>query len=291
VTETKSSTTMPEAFEISCKEGLCIRGERWAARNSIGTVFVCHGFKGFARWGFFPYLAQSLAEAGLDAITFDFSGSGIGPDRESFTQPEAFSANTFSRELEDLDNLVDYARRRQWIKWRGKFGLFGHSRGGATAILYAGVEGADVNALVTWAAIAHIDRWLPADALEWRKRGFIEILNKRTGETLLLGTDVLDEFELHGATKVNIEAAARRVKAPWLIVHGTGDTTVPHTEAERLHELSPRVSTLRVVEGNVEGEAADHGFGTIHPFEVVPPVLERIVGETVKFFVRNATPG
>jgi alpha-beta hydrolase superfamily lysophospholipase len=287
VTEATYASAAPEAFEIPCKDGGCIRGERYAARTSIGTVLVCHGFKGFARWGFFPYLAQSLADAGLDTITFDFSGSGIGADRESFTQPEAFSANTFSRELEDLDNVVDYARRRTWIKWRGKFGLFGHSRGGGTAILYAGVEGVDVNALVTWSAISHIDRWNPADTLDWRKRGFREILNTRTGETLLLGTELLDEFETHGTTKVNIQAAARRVKAPWLIVHGVGDETVPHTEAERLHELSPRVSTLRLV----EGELANHGFGCIHPLTKVPPVLEQVVGETVKFFVRNATPG
>jgi alpha-beta hydrolase superfamily lysophospholipase len=276
-----------EAFEIPGKDGLSIRGERYPARSSIGAVLVCHGFKGFARWGFFPHLAQSLADAGLDAITFDFSGSGIGPDRESFTQPEAFAGNTFIREQEDLDNLVDYAHRRGWIKWRQKFGIFGHSRGGASAILYAAGDGADVNALVTWAAISHVDRWTPDEALVWRKRGFAEIVNSRTGETLLLGTDLLDEVELHGTTKVNIQAAAAKVKAPWLIVHGTGDETVPPAEGERLHQLSPRVSTLRLV----DGELANHGFGTLHPLTAVPPILEQVVGETVKFFVRNATPG
>lgn len=274
-----------EAFEIPCKAGLFLRGERYAAEKSIGTVFVCHGFKGFAHWGFFPYVAQSLAEAGLDAITFDFSGSGIGADRESFTQPEAFSSNTFSRELEDLDNLLDYARRRGWIEWRGKFGMFGHSRGGGSAILYSAVDGADVNALVTWAAIAHIQRWDASEALDWRKRGFREVVNSRTGETLLLGTDLLDESEVHGTTKVNIRAAAARVRAPWLIVHGTGDETVPHTEGEELHLLSPNTSTLRLIEG------AGHGFGATHPLTTATPGLEQVVQETVAFFVRNATPG
>lgn len=272
----------PEAFEIPCKDGLFIRGERYAVEKSIGTVLVCHGFKGFAHWGFFPYLAQSLADAGLNAITFDFSGSGIGTDRESFTQPEAFSDNTFSRELEDLDNLVHYSRRRSWIEWRGKFGMFGHSRGGGTAILYSAAEGGNVNALVTWAAIDHINRWEPGDALDWRKRGFREIVNSRTGETLVLGTDLLDEFELLGTTKVNIRAAAAKVKAPWLIVHGTGDETVPHAEGQQLHELSPSTSTLRLLEG------VGHGFGASHPLVGVPPALEQVVQETVAFFGRNA---
>jgi len=284
VSETKSAPAAAEAFEIPCKDGLSIRGERYTPEKSIGTVFVCHGFKGFAHWGFFPYVAQSLAEAGLDAITFDFSGSGIGPDRESFTQPEAFSSNTFAREIEDLDNLVDYSRRMGWIEWGGKFGLFGHSRGGGTVILYSAVDGADVNALVTWAAISHINRWQPDEALEWRKRGFREIVNSRTGETLLLGTDLLEEFEIHGTTKVNIQAAAAKVKAPWLIVHGTLDETVPHTEGERLHALSPNTSTLRLVDGG------NHAFTATHPLAEAPPLLKQAVQETVRFFVSNATP-
>ena len=278
----KTDTPSAETFEIPCKDGLCIRGERYVAAEQTGTVFVCHGFKGFAHWGFFPYLAQSLADSGLTAITFDFSGSGIGPDRESYTQPEAFASNTFSREQEDLDNIVDYARRRKWID--GKFGMFGHSRGGGAAILYAGAPDSDVGALVTWASISHVQRWKPEDTLEWRKRGFVEITNTRTGEILLLGTDLLDEVEAHGATKVNIEAAAGKIRVPWLIVHGTADETVPIAEGKRLHELSPGVSTLRLIEGG------DHAFGAKHPLTEIPPLLEKVVGETVKFFVRNASP-
>ena len=71
---------------------------------------------------------------------------------------------------------------------------------------------------------------------------------------------------------------------PWLIVHGTGDETVRSTDAERLHELSLGVSTLRLIEG------ANHGFDAKHPLSEAPPVLEKVVLETVKFFVRNATP-
>src|SRR5258705_8891027 len=136
---TEVSATSPEAFEIPCKDGLAIRGEVYPPASSLGTVILCHGFKGFAHWGFFPYLGRTLAENGLTAITFDFSGSGIGRDRESFTEADAFAGNTLSREQEDLENLVDYARRRKLIE--GKFGLFGHSRGGGTAILFtAGVD-------------------------------------------------------------------------------------------------------------------------------------------------------
>jgi alpha-beta hydrolase superfamily lysophospholipase len=277
---TAASVIKPEPFDIPCVDGLSIRGEAYLAETPIGSVIICHGFKGFAHWAFFPYLARTLAQDGLNAITFDFSGSGIGPDRESFTQAEAFAHNTFSRELDDLELVEDYGRRRKWI--HGKFGLFGHSRGGGMAILYAAAEAADVSSLVTWAAISYPNRWSPEDVITWRKRGHTEITNSRTGQVMRLETDLLDDVELHGKTKVNIEAAAAKIKAPWLIVHGTADETVPSSEAEHLHSLSKGMSTLRLIEG------ANHGFSATHPLNEVPPVLEKVVLETAKFFVRNA---
>jgi dienelactone hydrolase len=215
----------------------------------------------------------------LTAITFDFSGSGIGRDRETFTEPDAFGGNTFSKELEDIENVVDYARRMKFIK--GRFGLFGHSRGGAMAILYAATPDAEVKSLVTWAAIGRTTWWTPEEALIWRKRGYAEVTNSRTGQVMRMGTELLDDVEVHGNTKLNIAAAAAKIKVPWLIVHGTADETVPSTDAERLHELSLGVSTLRLIEG------ANHGFDAKHPLSEVPPVLETVVQETVKFFVRN----
>jgi uncharacterized protein len=277
---TAASVIKPEPFDIPCADGLLIRGEAYLAETPIGSVIVAHGFKGFAHWAFFPYLARTLAQDGLNAITFDFSGSGIGADRESFVQAEAFAHNTFSRELEDLELVEDYGRRRKWI--HGKFGLFGHSRGGGMAILYAAAEAADVSSLVTWAAISYPNRWSPEDVITWRKRGHTEITNSRTGQVMRLETDLLDDVELHGKTKVNIEAAAAKIKAPWLIIHGTADETVPSSEAEHLHSLSKGMSTLRLIEG------ANHGFSATHPLNEVPPVLEKVVLETAKFFVRNA---
>jgi alpha-beta hydrolase superfamily lysophospholipase len=279
---TSAAVLKPETFEIPCRDGLSIRGEAYPAEESLGSVIICHGFKGFAHWAFFPHLARTLAQDGLTAITFDFSGSGIGADRESFVQAEAFAGNTFSRELEDLELIEEFARRKKWIK--GKFGIFGHSRGGGVAILYAASEAANVNSLVTWAAISYPNRWSPEDVITWRKRGHTEITNSRTGQVMRLETDLLDDVELNGKTKLNIQNAAGKIKAPWLIIHGTGDETVPSTEAEHLHSLSKGMSTLRLIEG------ANHGFSAMHPLAEVPPVLEKVVLETAKFFVRNAIP-
>jgi uncharacterized protein len=281
---TAISVKTPEAFTIPCADGLFIRGEVYRpAATVLGSVIVCHGFKGFARWAFFPYLGRSLAEARLNAITFDFSGSGIGPDRESFTEPDAFAGNTFSKEQDDIETVYDYARRMKIVD--GKFGLFGHSRGGGMAIIYAGGHASEVNSLVTWASIGRTCWWTPEEAVTWRKKGYAEVTNSRTGQVMRIDTDLLEDVELHGATKLDIGAAAKKIKAPWLIIHGTGDETVRSEEAERLHSQSPGVSTLRLIKD------ANHGFGATHPLNQVPPVLEKVVQETVKFFVRNATSG
>jgi len=279
---TEVATPSPVGFDIPCVDGLFIRGEVYPAATPLGSVVICHGFKGFAHWAFFPYLARSLAESGLTAITFDFSGSGIGRDRQTFTEADAFGGNTFSREIEDIGNVVDYARRMKFIK--GKFGLFGHSRGGAMAILYAATPDAEVRSLVTWAAIGRTTWWTSEEAITWRKQGYADVTNSRTGQVMRMGTDLLDDVEMHGNTKLNVAAAAAKIKVPWLIVHGTADETVPSVDAERLHELSIGTSTLRLIEG------ASHVFDAKHPLTEVPSALEQVVQETVKFFVRNATP-
>src|SRR5207253_9064038 len=109
------------------------------------------------------------------------------------------------RELDDLELVEDFARRKKWIS--GKFGLFGHSRGGGTAILYTAAAEANVNPLVTWSAISYPNRWSPQDVITSRKRGYTEITNSRTGQVMRLETDLLDDVELHASTKLNIEAA------------------------------------------------------------------------------------
>ena len=73
-------------FELSLASRGPLRGDIREGRISSAIV-VCHGFKGFKDWGFFPYLADCLAAGtGAMVISFNFSGSGIGPDLESFTE-------------------------------------------------------------------------------------------------------------------------------------------------------------------------------------------------------------
>jgi pimeloyl-ACP methyl ester carboxylesterase len=266
---------------------LVVRGEAYHPTAGEGTegeapatVVICHGFKGFAHWAFFPYLARTIAEYGMRAVTFDLSGSGVGPDRENFTALEEFTTNTFTQELTDLDEVIAESRRRGWID--REFGLFGHSRGGGVAILHASLD-RDVKALVTWAAISTTSRWDEEAVRDWRARGYTDIENSRTHQTMRLGTAVLDEVEALGNTTLDVAAAARRISVPWLIVHGDADETVPVKEAEQLSELSQGFSTLWSVEG------AGHAFGASHPVSQAPPLLALVTRGTVQFLAEHLT--
>lgn len=274
---------MREEFQLAVPGGRTVRGDFYPAAGATNGVVLCHGFKGFARWGAWPLLAEALNERGLNAIAFDFSGSGVGADRESFTELDAFAANTYRRELEDLNAVVNHATTHGWTA--RDCGLFGHSRGGATAIFFA-ADSDRVNSLVTWASIATIERWSEEQIRDWRERGYTEVVNARTGQALRIDKSAWDECERESRYGLDVERAAERVRAPWLIVHGSADDVVPVSDAHRLAKANSRgdhgmVAQVRIIEG------ANHVLGATHPLKSVPDQLRGIIADTADFFARH----
>lgn len=267
-----------EGFELPRAPFPPIRGEvRHPETRDRGTVLVLHGFKGFGRWGFFPYLADRLARGGVRAITFDFSGSGVGEDRESFSEAEAFRDNTYARELEDAALVRDLARANGWLGER--YGVFGHSRGGGVAVLHAARDRA-VSALATWSAISTIARWSEGDMARWHAEGVLPVTNARTGQVLPLGAGLREEIEQAAEGALDILAAAGRLTIPWLLAHGSADETVPFAEAERLRDTA---ANARLQFARIGG--ASHTMDASHPLPTpIPARLERAVTLTTEFF-------
>jgi len=269
------ATPSVTSFEVKGADGLPMRGNVHTGargRERRPTVLICHGFKGFKDWGFFPPFADRLARAGFTAVRFNFSGAGVS-DGDKFDEPERFAHDTLSRALADLSSVID---------WTGadRVGLVGHSRGGGLAVLGAARDRRVVS-LVTWAAIGAAWRWDEATVRSWREAGFLEIPNQRTGQILPLYTDVLDDLERHPEA-LDIERAATSVSVPWLVIHGVDDETVPVAEGQRLASLGNR--ELMLVEG------AGHTFGGRHPWQGTTEELERVMSETVGWFTRYLGP-
>lgn len=274
---------MRQEFEIASAEGRVVRGDVYLAEGAGHGVIICHGFKGFARWGAWPLFAAALNTKGINAIAFDFSGSGVGADRESFTELDAFAGNTYRQELEDLNAVASHATMQGWTA--RNCGLFGHSRGGATAIFFA-ADSDRVCCLATWASIATIERWSNEQIQEWQDRGYIELLNSRTRQVMRIDKTAIEECASEAQYRLNVVRAAERVRAPWLIIHGSGDDVVPVADAHALAKANARgdhgmVAHLRIIKG------ANHVFGATHPMEEAPGELTAVIGETVEFFARQ----
>lgn len=252
------------------------------------TVVVCHGFKGFMEWGFFPHLAELLAQRGFTAVRFNFSGGGIRPGEDRVSDPAAFRAATLSRDQEDLAAVLE-AVGREVVPGRvdrERLGVFGHSRGGGTAILAASHPPWQnrLRALVTWASVATFGRWSDEEKRRWREQGELPVTNARTGQELPVGVEVLEDLEANRAA-LDVAAGAGRVEAPWLIVHGEEDESVPAREGRQLLDAAGgaepgRRELLTVPE-------AGHTLGAVHPFAGPTPQLTQALNATQAWFRRH----
>jgi dipeptidyl aminopeptidase/acylaminoacyl peptidase len=278
-----SPFTLPSPFGVPL-DGLLDLPDPGRFPGPRPAVVICHGFKGFMEWGFFPYLAALLAERGFAAVRFNVSGSGMRPGEDRVADPDAFRADTHSRELAEVlavlaavrDGAPPFSRERIDA---ARIGLFGHSRGGANALLAAARDAGQIRALVTWAAIAGFDRYTAEQKEAWRRDGELPVVNARTGQQLALGLGLLEDIESRGAELDLLAAAARRT-APWLIVHGEDDESVPADEARRLAAASGSLNPAELL--LVPG--ANHTFGARHPFAGPNPRLIQALNATQGWF-------
>ena len=72
-------------------------------------ILFIHGFKGFKDWGTFPEIARHFARNGYVFAKMNMSHNGVTPEYPiDFVDLNAFSDNTFTLELEDIDQAVSF---------------------------------------------------------------------------------------------------------------------------------------------------------------------------------------
>jgi uncharacterized protein len=246
-----------------------IRGDLRAPRGPSPrtAVVICHGFKGFRKWAFFPFLARTLASRGHAVISFDFTRNGLGDDGVDFSALDRFAENTHSRNLDEIQRVLEAARTGGLFpRAPDRIAILGHSRGGAEALL-AAVEEEGVDALVTWSAIASIPgRWSAEQVAAWERGERVEIPNARTGQAMPIDPAYWEDV-VASAARLDVTAAAARLDRPWLIVHGGQDETVAVDDAHTLFQAAGPRAELCIVDGGT------HTFGAAHPFPGPTPEL------------------
>ena len=261
-------------FEIAGSGGLPVRGDVHvpAGRGPHPVVVGVHGFKGFRRWGFWPYIAAGLAERGIACVRYDASHNGVGAGGLDFDEPHLFERNTWGREEHDLDAVLRAVRRAALPGLEdvdaARLGLIGHSRGGGLVVVRTAADPA-VRAAVVLAPVATTLRFA-AEVLERARRaGFAPIVNTRTGEILRFGQDALDELDARTDLHDIAARHAARISVPLLVAHGTLDAAVAPDEGRRI---------AAAARGRFEAFAgADHVLGCRHPWQGPTPDFGRFL--------------
>ena len=246
------------------------------------VVIFCHGYKGFKDWGAWNLMAEVFAKANFFFIKFNFShNGGTAEDSIDFPDLEAFGNNNYTKELDDLESVLDWISNNSDYKHEvdiHDISIIGHSRGGGIVLLKA-TEDNRVKKVVSLAGVSDYESRFPKESnfQEWAKKGVFYVKNGRTKQEMPHFYQFYTDFDKN-KKRLNIENATRNLEIPQLIIHGNKDTTVLIKEAESLHKWNSK-SIFKVIEN------ADHVFNVSHPWkeEVLSKELQRATNICVDF--------
>ena len=250
-----------ERLEFAWHEGSPAAAGVGAASASRAVVILAHGVTSNMDRPYLVELGDALARAGIPALRFSFSGNGKSEGR--------FEEATPSKEVDDAAGVLDALHAAGFTN----VAYAGHSMGGAVGVLLAARD-ERVRALVSLAGMFHVARFF--------ERHFGRL---RPGDPMLgkascpWSRALADDAARHGS----LDAAAARVRVPWLLVHGDADEMVPLEDAKDA-KAACESGEARPLNGNrrdrvklVELAGADHRFGgaTSQMIGAVVPWLTR----------------
>lgn len=246
-------------------------------------VLFCHGYKGFKDWGSWNLVAERFSGENLFFVKFNFSHNGGTVENPiDFPDLNAFAENNYSKELEDLDAILNFILSDNF-KYTHEINsanvtLIGHSRGGGISIIKTS-EDTRITKLITWASICDFGkRTATSGGLDqWRENGVKYVLNGRTKQRMPHNFQFYKDYITHEA-RLHIESAIKIIKQPMMIIHAKDDPSVKFEEAEALHLWNPKTKLTSI-------DNSDHVFDACHPWgsSKLPKALETVVNNSIDF--------
>ena len=248
-------------------------------------IIFCHGYKGFKDWGTWDLMAKAFAGTGFFFIKFNFSHNGGTTEQPiDFPDLEAFGQNNYTKELDDLESVIDWIYNNSEFKKEidtNNIYLIGHSRGGGMVAIKA-EEDTRIKKLITLAGVSDYgSRMGSSNEIEsWKKDGVKYVLNGRTKQQMPHYYQFYEDF-IANEERLTIKRAVSNLKIPHLIIHGNEDTSVSVEEAKNLYQWNPS-SKLEII------EKANHVFGASHPWnnDFLPNQLQEVINLSLLFLIK-----
>ena len=239
------------------------------------VIILSHGFKGFKDWGCFNLMSEYFAKNGITFVKFNFSHNGTSSSSpQDFVDLKSFGNNNYSKELYDLDVVVNWVEK----EFDGcEIYLIGHSRGGSISLIKSIMDNR-IKKIITWAAPSDIIDRFPIEKInEWKDKGEIYIYNSRTKQKMPLYIQFYNDI-IFNKDNFNIKERIKLLKIPFLIIHGDNDKSVELYEAKNLNKWNSE-SEIHIING------ANHVFGGYHPYdlEFLPKDFNEVINKTIDF--------
>lgn len=226
--------TIPQNVELVTADGFRLLGRWRRTENAQATVVVVHGFSASHNDEGVRALADDLAGAGYDVLTYDARGHG---------ESEGY-CGVGSTEHIDVACAAEAAAARGL-----PVVLVGVSMGGVAVAGYLAepVPHPNVAGAVLMSAPSR-----------WRMRlsavGVLTALLTRTRPGRWVAARQLRvRISPHWKVGQPLEALVERIEVPIAVVHGTGDRLLAPEHGRRLHASAVGPSRLELVEGGGHG--------------------------------------
>jgi pimeloyl-ACP methyl ester carboxylesterase len=250
-------------------------------------VVFCHGFKSYKDWGAYNQMAEYFAKIGFVFLKFNFShNGGTMTNPIDFPDLKKFSENTFSKEQQDIQAVLNFIDRNEMIPHKEKntkeIYLMGHSRGGAAVIIKSLYENR-IKKVATLGAVIDLASRFPneKEVLEqWKTNGVVYIPNLRTNQQMPLGYTLYSDF-IKNQDKLDILKNADKLTIPQLIIHGNQDETVSVDDAFLMKKLNPKAELILL--------DTNHTFDLVQPWEKdhMPDAFLSSLDKIIAFFNQN----
>lgn len=227
--------------------------------KKLPLIIFVHGYKGYKDWGAWELMAEKFANAGFYFVKFNFSHNGTTIENPNdFADLEAFGENNYSKELDDLEIIINHFKSQKEVD-SSKIFLIGHSRGGGISIIKTS-ENQSISKLITLASVSTLDRFPKNEAFEsWKNDGVYFVENARTKQKLPHYFQFFEDYK-NKEERLDVEKASKKIDIPTLIIHGSSDESVGMAHSKKLHEWIGN-SELKIIEN------ANHTFGAKEPWE------------------------